>query len=68
MIEKFTEHEPHPTPPIEVCSMQITEDCVTYCDYWLPSKNALTIRILTRIRVRLAEPASSNKLKKKKRA
>ena len=47
--------------------MHITEDWVIYCDYWLPNKNALTIPVLTRIRVRLAESTSSNKLKKKKR-
>jgi hypothetical protein len=40
--------------------MQITEDCVIYCDYWLPNKNALMIPIFTRIRVRLAEPTASN--------
>ena len=45
--------------------MQITEDCVMYCDYWLPNKNALTIPILTTIRVRLAETTSSNKLKRR---
>ena len=45
--------------------MQITEDCLIYCDYWLPNKNALTIPVLTRIRVRLIEPTSPNKLKKR---
>jgi len=48
--------------------MQITEDCLISCDYWLPDKNALTIPVLTIIRVRLTEPTSSNKLKKEKHA